>query len=239
MGSKIFLSVILILFFISQSCRKDEFGENEGSFKDSRDGHQYGWVKIGDQIWMSENIAYLPAVSSSSTGSYIDKHYYVYGYNGTDIDDAKANSNYPLFGVLYNWPAAREACPTGWHLPSDAEWLTLSDYLEANGFGYGGSGNDIAKSLSSTTNWFNDIAEGVPGNNPANNNSSGFSGLPGGFRIDVGLFVYLGHISFWWTATEYSNTHSWMRNIYYDRSTLIRINLSKDQGFSVRCIKDN
>ncbi len=112
-------------------------------FTDSRDGTHYNAVKIGNQVWMAENLKYLPSVVGPGTGSQTTPYYYVYGYDSTVVADAKATSNYTTYGVLYNWPAAMNeatssssnpsgvqgACPTGWHLPSDAEWTELTDYL--------------------------------------------------------------------------------------------------------------
>jgi uncharacterized protein (TIGR02145 family) len=103
-----------------------------GSFTDSRDGKTYKTVKIGDQWWMAENLAWLPAVNPVNDNSSTEKYYYVSGYNGTDVSAAKATQNYTTYGVLYNWPAAMNgaagsdanpssvqgACPAGWHIPS-------------------------------------------------------------------------------------------------------------------------
>lgn len=114
-----------------------------GNFIDPRDGHSYGYNKIGDQYWMCENLSYLPSVSPYADGSAVDKLYYVNGYDGTIVADAKSNPNYATYGVLYNWPAAMDghastndhpsgvqgACPPGWQLPSDAEWEELTNYL--------------------------------------------------------------------------------------------------------------
>ncbi len=103
--------------------------------QDSRDSQIYQYITIGAQVWMTENLAYLPSVFAPATGSNSTAYYYVYGYNGTDVAAAKATSNYTTYGVLYNWPAAMNGsasstsnpsgvqgiCPSGWHLPSDAE----------------------------------------------------------------------------------------------------------------------
>ena len=103
------------------------------AFTDNRDGNVYSFVTIGDQVWMSENLKYLPSVVDRATYSNTDPYYYVYGYNGTDVPAAKATDNYKTYGVLYNWPAAIDACPSGWHLPSDAEWTQLTNYLGGEG----------------------------------------------------------------------------------------------------------
>ncbi|MGI6410801.1 MAG: FISUMP domain-containing protein [Bacteroidales bacterium] len=83
---------------------------------DARDGNAYKTVKIGNQIWLAENLKYLPSVVGPGTESESTPYYYVYGYNGTNVTDAKATSNYATYGVLYNWTAAMDACPDGWHL---------------------------------------------------------------------------------------------------------------------------
>ncbi|MDD4178128.1 MAG: FISUMP domain-containing protein, partial [Bacteroidales bacterium] len=78
---------------------------------------------------MKENLAYLPNVSQPDDGSQTSPFYYVYGYEGFSVPEAKTTPNYQTYGVLYNWPAALTACPQGWHLPSDNEWTILTDYL--------------------------------------------------------------------------------------------------------------
>ena len=101
----------------------------KGTFVDSRDGTEYKTIKIGNQTWMAENLKYLPSVVGPATGSSTDPYYYVYGYQGTDVATAKATTNYQNYGVLYNWTAATTACPAGWHLPTDAEWNVLEQYV--------------------------------------------------------------------------------------------------------------
>ena len=114
-----------------------------GTYIDSRDGRKYKWVEIGDQVWMAENLAYLPAVDPPVYLSQYVPCYYVYDYNGISISNAKATDNFATYGVLYNWFAAMNTeessstnpsrvqgiCPIGWHLPSDMEWAELIDYL--------------------------------------------------------------------------------------------------------------
>jgi len=222
------------------------------SFTDPRDGKIYKTVKIGNQWWMAENLAWLPAVSPASAGSTTEKYYYVYGYNGSDVTAAKATSNFATYGVLYNWPAAMNgaasssanpsgiqgACPQGWHIPSDGEWTVFSDYLINNGYGFGGSGNDIAKAIAAKTNWIVYNQPGTPGTNPDLNNSTGFSALPGGSRYTSGYFDYILKNSTWWSSTEESISEAWYRYMDYDSPDLYRYKFSKDGGFNVRCVKN-
>jgi uncharacterized protein (TIGR02145 family) len=133
-------------------------------------------------------------------------------------------------------------CPEGWHVPSDDEWTTLENYLIANGYNYDGttSGNKIAKSLAATTNWAATTVTGAVGNTdfPAYRNKSGFSGLPGGYRDINGSFYYVGPYGTWWSSTEYSTAYAGYRYLYYDYYN-VSPNISyKEQGFSVRCVRD-
>ncbi len=96
---------------------------------DPRDGNTYRTVQIGDQRWLAENLKYLPSVCQGRPRRTVPAFHYVYDYQGDSVEEAKATANYRHYGVLYNWPAALEACPSGWHLPSDAEWSALTDFL--------------------------------------------------------------------------------------------------------------
>jgi uncharacterized protein (TIGR02145 family) len=118
------------------------------NFIDPRDSNIYPTVQIGTQCWMKKNLAYLPSVVGPGTGSATTPYYYVYNYTGTDVSAAKATSNYTTYGVLYNWPAAITACPTGWHLPTDAEFTTLTNT----------TGNSKAGLISAE--WFNNLFAG-------------------------------------------------------------------------------
>jgi len=100
-----------VVLFYASCTKEDTLLEN--SFKDTLDNHVYKMVAIGTQIWMAENLAYLPEISNFITGPESAKHYYVYGYEGTDIAAVKATDKYSTSGVLYNWTAANNSCPTG------------------------------------------------------------------------------------------------------------------------------
>ena len=239
---KIMKNAMFLLFvsctLLMAGCKKDPVEESKtGTFNDSRDQHLYKWVKIGTQTWMAENLAYLPAVSYSSDGSETTPFYYVYDYEGTSVVAAKTKPDYATYGVLYNWVAASTACPMGWHLPSDAEWSILTDYLTINGFGYGGSGNDISKSMGSAAGWTAFSLTGTIGNNQSTNNSSGFTAIPGGYRYYNKGFYDLGTYAEFWSSTQIGST-AWYRALYYNNDGATRKDFNRGYGFSVRCLKD-
>lgn len=173
------------------------------SFVDTRDGKGYKTVKIGNQVWMAENLAYKPP-----TGKY-------WAYD----NDTK---NAATYGYLYDWETAMKVCPSGWHLPSDAEWTTLTNYL---------GGLDVAgKKMKSRTGWEN---------NGNGTDESGFSGLPGGYRQFQWPFLSIGSDGYWWSSTETNSTNAWLRNLYYySRSAYNRYEDNKTNGVSVRCLRD-
>ena len=217
-----------------------EFLTGYGTFIDSRDGGRtYKTTKIGNQVWMAENLAYLPAVSPPSSESTTSPYYYVYGYEGTSVIAAKATSNYSTYGVLYNWPAAmagavssnsnpsgvQGVCPSGWHLPSDAEWTELVDYL-------GGAAVAGGKLKEQGIAHWESPNEGAT-------NESWFTALPGGFRDGDGSFGSIGYFGYWWSATELDATAAWGRGVVYYLASVGRDGFDKEIGFSVRCVRDN
>ena len=206
-----------------------------GSFTDSRDGIVYKTVTIGEQVWMAENLAYLPSVVGPATESYTAPYYYVYGYDGTSVATAKATTNYQTYGVLYNWPAALSACPPGWHLPSDAEWKQLEMYLgitsaQADATGWRGTAEGGKLKEEGTTHWDSP--------NTGATNSSGFTALPGGYRLLHGPFNFIGSDGNWWSSTQHGTDNAWYRYLSYDNSTVDRDYDNKAYGFSVRCLRD-
>lgn len=146
------------------------------------------------------------------------------------------------YGYLYNWFAVSDPlfAPAGWHVATDAEWTTLTTYLTNNGYGYGGSGSDIGKSMASTSGWTADGTAGNVGNDQASNNSSGFAAQAGGYRSNSdGTFNYVGYYGFWWSSTAFDASFAWRRYLYYDNANAGRSINNKQYGFSVRLIKNN
>mgnify|MGYP001127248860 CR=1 FL=1 len=228
--------------------RLDKLELIESYFTDIRDGNSYKFVKIGNQVWMAENLKYLPSVVGPATSSETDPYYYVYDYDGIDVAAAKATDNYKTYGVLYNWTAAMNfaggsdanpsgvqgVCPCGWHLPSDAEWKQLEMHLgmpedAANTAGWRGTDEGGKLKDTTTTHW-NSPNEGAT-------NESGFTALPGGNSYS-GSFEGIGNNGVWWSTTELYGTIAWYRGMNYNSSKVDRYTYPKSAGYSVRCVRD-
>jgi uncharacterized protein (TIGR02145 family) len=221
------------------------------TFTDARDSNTYIAIQFGNQCWMAENLAYLPSVVGSITGSDTTPYYYAYGYQSTSVTAAKSEPNYTIYGVLYNWPAAMNGssssssnpsgvqgvCPAGWHLPSDDEWKELEMHLgmsqtEANSTGWRGTdqGSQLAGNAS------------LWGSGSLTSNSafgtSGFTALPGGYRSNGGYFNNIRLSGTWWSSTEYSSSYACYRTLLYSYTEVGRGSDYKENGFSVRCVRD-
>jgi uncharacterized protein (TIGR02145 family) len=196
------------------------------------DGNIYNTVQIGNQLWFAENLrtskyndgVSIPNVSESNAWSTLSTGAYCFYDNKPE--------NNAIYGNLYNWYAVdtKKLCPVGWHVPSDEEWTVLSDYL-------GGLGN-AGQKMKTTSGW------NINGNGAdccVGTNSSGFSGLPGGFRGRNGTFIVIGIYGNWWSSEEdHANVTwvAWYRLLYYNSSTIGRDREDKKGGRSVRCLGD-
>jgi uncharacterized protein (TIGR02145 family) len=211
------------------------------------DGNVYQTVKIGTQVWTVENLrttkyndgSAIPLVTDGGLWVALNTPGYCYYGNTTNADSIK---NY---GALYNWNAVntKKLAPMGWHVPTDAEWDTLQNYLVINGFNWDGTTdtsteNKIAKSLAAKTDWIASTTPGAIGNGLTKNNRSGFSALPGGCRDDHGSFSYVGDGGYWWSATEDESSDAYYRDLYCVYDYLVRYYYYKRCGFSVRLVRD-
>ncbi len=216
--------------------------EPSNTFVDERDGNIYRYVTIGDQVWMAENLRYLPFVTDSL--EILDTPaYYVSGYGGTDVEDAKKHPNYKKYGVLYNWFAVMDGanssdanpsgvqgvCPDGWHVPSDLEFLELTAAL---GVSFHQAGGKLKE--TGTEYW--------KAPNSGATNEFGFGARGGGLHTRViGKFIDLKEIGYWWTTTQeelFFPNSSYVRFMWYDKPSMIKQNYDKLYGFSLRCLKD-
>jgi uncharacterized protein (TIGR02145 family)/uncharacterized repeat protein (TIGR02543 family) len=213
------------------------------------DGNVYHQVKIGTQVWTMENLRVtkytdntaIPKDTSSSTWANATTPKYCYYNNTNNADSIKK------FGALYNWyvidPSnAKKIVPTGWHVPTDIEWYNLQNYLIANGYNWDGTktGNKIAKSMASRTDWETSDVEGAIGNNMTINNRSGFTALGGGNRSNSGAFTDQHARGYWWSSTE--NDVSFSAGFFLDNSNVqLESNgyYYKWFGYAVRLVKNN
>jgi len=191
------------------------------------DGNVYKTVKIGTQVWMAENLkvthyrngAPIPNVTDNTAWSNLTTGAYCNSDNSPD--------NAVVYGRLYNWYAvtdSRNLAPIGWHVPSDAEWQTLINYL---------GGDDVAGGKikeAGTTHWSSP--------NTGATNESGFTALPGGYRGYYGYFYLLGDYATFWSSAEDGSSHAWYRRLHYDTATVDRVPDGKQYGFSVRLVRD-
>jgi uncharacterized protein (TIGR02145 family) len=244
----VFLSAILLslTFF---SCEKDDgSSDNQSSTTvTDADGNVYNTVKIGTQTWMVENLKTTKYNDGTSIPNVTDQTTWN-GLTSGAYCNYKNQENYvEAYGRLYNWYAVNTGilAPKGWHVPTDAEWSILENYLIANGYNYDGTviGNKIAKSLSATTGWDDSTNEGTPGNNQSTNNKCGFTALPGGFfecyPPDTHIFSNDNYTGFWWSSSEYRNILAINREIFATSPYFEKDCFHKASGLSVRCVKDN
>ncbi|MFN9112117.1 MAG: FISUMP domain-containing protein, partial [Bacteroidota bacterium] len=203
-------------------------------------GNTYPTVTIGTQVWMAENLRTTKYRDGSNIPIVTDitqwENNWNYGnplqqpmmcWNNNDQATYTANK----FGALYNWYAInpstngnKNVCPTGWHVPTDAEWTTLTTFL-------GGENVAGGKMKSTGTQYWQNPNQDAT-------NSSGWSGLPGGFRNYDGLFYVVGSFGVWWSSTEYATFEALSRDVYYDNGDVGRKIDNKTFGFSVRCLRD-
>ena len=210
-----------------------------GFLSDSRDGQVYRTVKIGDQVWMAENLNYDPGQGGLGE----DKYDWSWCYNNEP-------KNCDVAGRLYTWAAAIDSvklandiekpcvcgfykectniepiqgiCPKGWHLPSRSEWDTL--FTTVHGW------STAAAKLKAQSGW---------NGNGNGDDSFGFTAIPSGIRTFSQRFDHVGHYAYFWSSTDYYGSSAYgIYLIDYDRSRYEK-QLSKDGGYSIRCVKDS
>lgn len=193
----------------------------DNNYKDPRDGKTYKTIIIGDQVWMAENLAWLPEISEFRWRSGFPA-YHVYSYNGNNVLEAMRNKNFATYGVLYNLAAARISSPPGWHLPTYDEWEALIDHI--------GSIEDAGGKLKSKAEWVHP--------NTGATDEFGFSALPGGYMGSAGTFGDLHGFGNFWTSSEYNSETALYFLLAFDKAMLYRGTLDKEFCLSVRCVRD-
>jgi len=186
------------------------YSQTEGTLKDFRDDHSYKTIRIGNQVWMAENLKFEPKIGDSKLGTYKT-------YNN---DVSKKD---PL-GYLYDYSTAKNICPLGWHLPNNEDWKELINHLdgENEAGGYLKKKDNLWKSKNTKTEL------------------SGFNALPGGYyEYTDKSFRYLGEAAYFWSATENETKNgAYFILIGHDSNKANFFQSLGDHEYSVRCIKN-
>jgi|SaaInlV_125m_DNA_1040241.scaffolds.fasta_scaffold20199_1 uncharacterized protein (TIGR02145 family) len=203
------------------------------------DGNTYKSVIIGEQEWMAENLR----TSKYSDGTSIPN---VTGNTEWEGLTTGARSHYDndnqyeaTYGKLYNWYSVNTGrlAPEGWHVPTDAEWTVLTDYLEANGHE-----ETEGTALKARSSWRGDPWDASQDDISGSGNGSdhyGWNGLPGGQRQDGGYFSFSwSEGGYWWSSLEFSEGSAWSRSLSNFSDSVSRGYSVKSYGFSIRCLRD-
>lgn len=195
---------------------------NTGYFTDMRDNIEYKWVNIGSQTWMAENLAF----ECGGSWAYNNDRSYV-----------------PIEGRLYDWQTALNACPQGWHLPSDDEWKQLEEYIGIDALvldEYGWRGTNEGDDLKSHSGWYN---------NGHGNDKYGFNAVPNGILLQSNFSQNPHFYAQWWTSSESKNNENpyinpdfetaIYRTLSFGRSDIEKADIFKGSAIAVRCVKDN
>jgi len=216
------LGVAILMFSSPALCQST--GQKQGTFTDARDGQTYAWVKIGDQIWMAENLRF-----KSDSGSWCWQN---------DAENCKSR------GRLYNWATAMKVAPAGWHLPSDQEWKALEvtlgltkEQADMENFRVDTAGL-LAGKIKQQGKWL-DKYEDKP---ISITNETGFSAIQTGIyasKADVNTIEEFSHGEYtgWWTSTG-DQEYAWIRHINFFDNAIGRVKNKKVIAFPVRCVKD-
>jgi len=229
--------IMLMFLILTSSSSRNDLTKSEQTSNDptsatgtvtDKDGNVYKTVTIGTQVWMAENLKTtkfrdgkpIPYVMVNATWADLTIGAYCWSNNDASV-------NKVTYGALYNWYAvndSRNIAPAGWHIPSEAEWATLTTFLKGRSL----AGGELKETL--TSHWSSP--------NSGATNSSGFTALPGGYRKKDGAFSNVNVMGGWWASTEYSKSVAWYRYVDYSSSNIYSCSTYKNSGFSVRCIKD-
>jgi len=221
-----YLLLSICVSLMTSSCKKSD--ENDAEVIKDGDGNGYTSITIGTQVWLKENLkttkyndgVEIPNVTNNSDWGNLTSGAYCW----YDNDEATFKNT---FGALYNWHTTNNGklCPIGYHIPSDAEWTKLTEYLGGTSIA-GGKLKEIG-----TTHWM------TP--NTGATNESSFTALPGGWRSYSGTFNLKAEISYWWSTTQYDSPESaYSRSLGHDSNIFYRHGSNKKNGHFVRCLRD-
>jgi uncharacterized protein (TIGR02145 family) len=222
------LIVMGLVFNLTNSCKKDEGNNSQSGAITDKDGNVYTSVTIGTQVWMVENLKStkyndgtgIPNVTENTAWANLTTPGYCW-YNN-DVSTYKAT-----YGALYNWYTLNtgKLCPIGWHVPSDAEWTTLTTFLGGENI----AGGKLKE--AGTTHWLSPNTDAT--------NETGFTALPGGLRgYSNGIFISIGQYGYWWSSSLDFGNQFFGRNLFNNTSLVWKSAFDKQSGLSIRCLKD-
>jgi len=246
---KLLYTLFTTVLFTATAFSQGEQRYADGTATD-QDGNTFEWINYGTQDWAIENaevVTYrdgtpIPQVTddtewnSLTTGAWC--------YHDNDPTETRLYNWYAVMGIHDTDPNTpnKEFAPEGWHVPTDAEWTTLENYLITNGYNYDGTTteNKIAKAMASTSGWLQTSSNtGATANDQSTNNRSGFNAFPEGNRINNGRFLNWGDGAVFWSSTESVTGYAWYSFLYFSNSNLDRFDDGNKQGgFSVRFVRD-
>jgi uncharacterized protein (TIGR02145 family) len=193
------------------------------------DGNSYKTVTIGTQVWMAENLKTTKYNDGTAISNVTDNTAWSTNTTGAYCNYSNTLANSDIYGSLYNWYVAastnsKKVCPIGWHVPTDAEWTTLTTYL--------GGGSVAGGKLKETTtiHWLSP--------NTGATNETGFTALPGGYRDGSGSFGLIGIYGFWWSSSISGTTYAWYRYMINSNGSISGGDNPQHAGSYVRCLKD-
>lgn len=226
-------NLIFFLLLILVSCQEEDNNAGNsivwndaknGIFTDPRDNQTYKVVKIGNQILFAENLKYqIPGKEITDRTEWKNNfNYDGWSFYGNEFNLGKS------YGILYQWKAAKLACPNGWHLMTNNEWDELINYL-------GGEYTALGKlKETGTVHWYE--------TNNKVTNESGFTALGGGYRDLDGYFRSIQIAGHFWTSTTYTRygetTEAYRKSMGYTDGNILSTYSGKRNGFSARCVKD-
>jgi len=191
------------------------------------DGNTYKTIKIGDQCWMAENLKVTHFRNGDEIPNVTDNNIWINLTSGALCNYNNDEANVTTNGRLYNWYAiqdSRNLAPNGWHVPSDAEWQTMINFL-------GGSAAGGKLKEAGTQHWNSPNTDAT--------NESGFTALPSGARGDyVSPYGDMGNYAYFWTSTQWEINSAIHRTLYYNSATVGYVSQQKRMGLSIRCVKD-
>jgi uncharacterized protein (TIGR02145 family) len=220
----ILISALLLTF----SCGNTDDPDPNSSTLTDIDGNVYQTVKIGDQVWMVENLKTTRYRNGDSIPNVLESTYWIFLNSGAYCNYNNDTAFVETYGRLYNWYAAidpRNIAPEGWHVPSNDEWITLINFLEGDSL----AGGKMKE--KGTSHWRSP--------NTGATNESGFKALPGGTRIDNYGFGDLGTGCLFWSTSEKSSLSAYHWTLSYNNPISLNASNPKTLGMSVRCVRDN